>query len=197
MTALKPTQLPAADDINSDALEYLFAPDQPRTPEPPWVKMSGGPEPIARISPQIVRLQARVESLVGQIELTMQQLQAANYEVGYLKAKLADADHQLKLLADYRAKAALAILGEFEMAALKRQVADLESKLQQQTAPAEAPGEADSTTVANQRFSRLLASYGTSPARSSALGLHNLALMPFIYLLMLGFAATILATILN
>jgi hypothetical protein len=197
MSALKPTQLPAVDDINSDALEYLFAPDQPRTPEPPWVKMSGGPEPVARISPQIVRLQAKVESLVGQIELTMQQLQSANYEVGYLKAKLADADQQLKLLADYRAKAALAILGEFEMAALKRQIVDLESKLQQLAPPAKSPTEADSALVANQRLSRLFATYGSSPSRSSAFGLHNLALMPFIYLLMLGFAAAILATILN
>ena len=194
MSALKPTQLPAGDDINSDALEYLFAPTQPMSPEPPWVKMAGGPEPVARISPQVVRLQARVESLVGQIELIMQQLQSANYEVGYLKAKLADADENLKLLADYRAKAALTILGQHEIIRLKQQVQELESKLIAGTVQASGP---ESLGVSNERLSKLLSRYGGAPHKNSSFSLHNLALMPAIYVLMIGFAAAVLATILN
>ncbi len=119
-------QRPATDDIDQDSLEYLFGRKKPTTP---WVKIAREPEPIARISPEMVRLQAKLETFAMQMETMMYQLNKAHVDLGMAKAQLADKNEQLVLFAEYRAKAAYVVIADAERTVLKERIADLEMQL--------------------------------------------------------------------
>lgn len=120
------SQIPTTNDIDQDSLEYLFG---RRRQAAPWVKIAREPEPVARISPEMVRLQAKVETFAAQIEMMLNQLHKANIELGYAKAQLSEKTEQLTLLAEYRAKAAFVVAAEAERTILKERIADLEMQL--------------------------------------------------------------------
>ena len=120
------TQMPAADDIDGDSLEYLFGRRKMPTP---WVKMAKEPEPIARISPEMVRLQAKAETIAAQLDSVLNQLQRAHVELGFTKAQLTDKTEKLKLFAEYRAKAAWVVAAETERVVLNERISDLELQL--------------------------------------------------------------------
>jgi hypothetical protein len=123
-------QRPASDDINPDALEYLFAQkDAPQ--KTPWVKVAGEVhnEPVARITPEYIRLQTRVEMLKGIVELTNDQLHEAHHEIGKLSAELARRDVLLQELSDYRAKAAMMIAYQRKAELLQNRVAELQQAI--------------------------------------------------------------------
>jgi hypothetical protein len=123
-------QRPASDDINPDALEYLFA--QNNTPQKtPWVKVAGEShnEPIARITPEYIRLQTRVDMLKAIVELTNEQLHEAHHKIGVLTAELARRDVLLKELSDYRAKAAMTIAYQRQSEMLQTRVEELQDAI--------------------------------------------------------------------
>jgi hypothetical protein len=123
-------QRPAADDINPDALEYLFANKvQDNTP---WVRIAGEAqsEPVARITPEYIRLQTRVEILKGIVELTNEQLHEAHHQIGMQAAELARRDVLLQELSDYRAKAAMSIAYQRQNDLLRNRVEELQQAVQ-------------------------------------------------------------------
>lgn len=123
-------QVPAADDINPDSLEYLFAQSGPKRGKTPWVEMAGGSEqPVARITPEYVRLNTKVELLKGALELTQEQLHEAHHRMGMLAAELARRDELLKELADYRVRAALTIGYQRQNELLRTHVNELNAQL--------------------------------------------------------------------
>ncbi len=128
-------QRPASDDINPDALEYLFG-QKKLGRATPWVEMAGDPEPVVRITPEYIRLQTRVEILKATIELTSEQLHEAHHKIGMLAAELARRDLVLKELSEYRAKAAMAVaygrhneLLQLQITGLKNELAKEQAKL--------------------------------------------------------------------
>lgn len=123
-------QRPASDDINPDALDYLF--DQKAPDKTPWVRMAGEvqSEPVARITPEYVRLQTRVEVLKGIVELTNEQLHEAHHKIGMQAAELARRDEQLRDLSDYRAKAAMAVAYQRQNDMLRTRIEELQQAIE-------------------------------------------------------------------
>ncbi|HEY9791428.1 MAG TPA: hypothetical protein V6D22_13575 [Candidatus Obscuribacterales bacterium] len=121
-------QSPAADDIDPDSLEYLFGQKLGRG-DVPWVKIVREPEPVARISPEMIRLQAKLEMLVTQLEIYAGKLTAAHHELGFARAEIAEKDKQLTLMEYYRARAAKAIASDVELEQLRMRVCELEQQL--------------------------------------------------------------------
>lgn len=146
-------QLPASDDINPDALEYLFAQSMPKRGKTPWVEMVGGNEQVARITPEYVRLNTKVELLKGALEHNQEQLHEAHHKMGMLAAELARRDERLKELADYRVRAAMAIGYERQNAMLRSQITELQAQIEALVAvvsnkvPAQSQGYAAETTT--------------------------------------------------
>ena len=130
MQRLDHWQRPAKDDINPDALEYLF--QQAVPDKTPWVRMANdsAAEPVARITPEYVRLQTRVEILKGIVQLTNDQLHEAHHKIGMQAAELARRDVLLGELNDYRAKAAMSIAYQRHNELLKNRVTELEAAVQ-------------------------------------------------------------------
>lgn len=181
-------QTPAADDINPDALEYLFG--QTKSTRTPWVEMVGESEPVARITPAYIRLQTKVEVFKGALELTQEQLQEAHHKIGMLSAELARRDVLLKELADYRVRAAMAIGFERQnklmQAALEELVTELEN----------VKGEAKTAETSNWVVLESV------PVHAETYRVKNERTFGFPYgilnaLLVLGFAICVLATILH
>jgi len=123
-------QRPASDDINPDALEYLFG-QKKLGRVTPWVEMAADPEPVVRITPEYIRLQTRVEILKATIELTSEQLHDAHHKIGMLAAELARRDLLLKELTEYRAKAAMAVAYGRHNELLQLQITGLKNELEQ------------------------------------------------------------------
>jgi hypothetical protein len=130
MQRLDNWQRPATDDINPDALEYLFQKSVPE--KTPWVRMANeaAAEPVARITPEYIRLQTRVEILKGIVSLTNEQLHEAHHKIGMLSAELARRDILLGELSDYRARAAMSIAYERQNELLKTRVEELQQAIQ-------------------------------------------------------------------
>lgn len=123
-------QRPASDDINPDALDYLFAQKAPD--KTPWVRMAGEAqsEPVARITPEYIRLQTRVETLKGIVELTNEQLYEAHHRIGMQAAELARCNEQLRDLSDYRAKAAMAVAYQRQNDMLRTRIEELQQAIE-------------------------------------------------------------------
>lgn len=174
-------QRPSSDDINPDALEYLFAPKAPS--KTPWVEIVSEGQPVIRITPEYVRLQTKVEVLKGALELTSEQLHESHRQIGRLAAEVARKDELLQELADYRAKAAIGIASIRHNQLLREKIDDLLARAELTKSGAE-PVVADHPITAD----------------NYRVGKEKFAPFPFlvlITLLMLGFAATVLLTILQ
>jgi hypothetical protein len=118
-------QRPAADDINPDALEYLFEKSKPSANA--WQQVAGDSnEPVARITPAYIRLQTKVEVLKGALELTNEQLHEAHHKIGMLSAELSRREVMLRELSDYRAKAAFAVGYERQNAMMRERIQELQ-----------------------------------------------------------------------
>lgn len=102
MAGVETWQQPAADDINPDALEYLFTAPGLRTGSPPWVDVIAQPDPAARPTPEMLRLQTKIEMLAAEVELLSTRLQQANCQVGYLTAELAQKQQVMETLPQLR-----------------------------------------------------------------------------------------------
>jgi hypothetical protein len=192
-------QLPAVDDIDSDSLEYLFSRKRQRG-EAPWVKLVPDPEPVARVTPEMIRLQAKLETLSAQLEIYSSKLLRANQELGYVRAQLTERDQQLELQAEYRARAAMTIMSDVERAHLQERVADLEVQLREAlnrpqpikvvhvpaASPASNPDAPALLPVPAQPISYL------APRYSSGSIANVITPMPIIYLVSLTLAALVL-----
>ncbi len=124
MREIETWQIPAADDISPDGLEYLFSSQYPPDPEPPWVRVSVEPACISEPVPGEISLKARIEVLSQKLKVMSGELQSATFQIGYLKGRLAEREEELKQLPDYRARAARSVLTE-------RQLVSLQSELEQ------------------------------------------------------------------
>jgi hypothetical protein len=208
-------QLPSADDIDPDSLEYLLAPKRLRG-DAPWVRIVRDPEPVARIGPEMIRLQAKLEALVGQLEIFTNKLAKSNHELGFARAQIAERDKQLELQAEYRVRAAVAIMSDLEKERLVRRIAELEELVVALVAD-EAKRPALAETPSPQAPETLIApAAGHMPAvdQMPAAGQRNrglermlsrhsaeergfdLPLMPITYFLVVAFAAMVMLTIL-
>lgn len=77
----------------------------------------------------MIRLQAKLETLVSQLELFANKLNRAHHDIGFLQAQLAEKDKQLELQSEYRARAAVAIMSDVERHHMKERIDDLEQQL--------------------------------------------------------------------
>ena len=117
MSELGTWQVPAADDISPDALEYFFRPKYRPQEEPPWVKVCFEPEDSANNAvPEPARLSATIDILSHRLQTMSVQLQSATYEIGYLRGRLAEKEQELKQMSEFRVKAGQA---NFSQIALK------------------------------------------------------------------------------
>ena len=186
-------QTPAADDIDQDSLEYLFGGHGQRSAKDvPWVKVAKEPEPVARISPAMIRLQAKVETLVAQLELVSTKLENANLQLGYTRAQLADKEEQLKVMAKYRARAAKAIMSDAEHVRLIDRIAELELQLEDMIDA----GAATPFEVMEGRTNSLSADAEYYLYRAERCPAPGVPVMPVIYVSVVVFAALVLTTIL-
>lgn len=97
MAGVETWRRPASDDINPDALEYLLSSqDGMRASSPPWVDIISEPEPAPNKSPEMMRLQTKVEMLAGEVDLLAARLQQSNLQIGFLLAQLAERDSRLE-----------------------------------------------------------------------------------------------------
>ena len=117
-------QRPAHDDINPDALEYLFEKSKPSSNA--WQQVGEGQEPVARITPAYIRLQTKVDVLKGALELTSEQLHEAHHKIGMLTAELSRRDVMLRELSDYRTKAAFAVAYERQNVLMRKRIQELQ-----------------------------------------------------------------------
>jgi len=187
-------QSPSSDDINPDALEYLFNQKQ-SSRKTPWVEMASEPEPVVRITPEYIRLQTRVEILKGTIELTSSQLQEAHFKIGMLSAELARRDDQLRELSEYRVRAAMAVAyarhNELLQSALDQTKRELTESLAKHTDLA--AGGALAAFASTPDLDRVTAdNYRIAKSKNFS--------FPFLLLnslLMIGFATAVLITILR
>ncbi len=108
MAGMETWQRPASDDINPDALEYLFAPTTERSASPPWVEIISQPEPTSRQRPELGRLQAKVEILAAEVDLLSNRLQSANCTIGCLQSQLEEREKLLQNLPELRSVASKA-----------------------------------------------------------------------------------------
>ncbi len=189
-------QRPASDDINPDALEYLFS-RKKHNRTTPWVEMASEPEPVVRITPEYIRLQTRVEILKATIELTSTQLQEAHHKIGMLAAELARGEAQIKELTDFRAKAAMAIAHARQNELLQLQVVSLRDALALAEAKpriAAAPVVSTLSAVVLTRQLDKVTAENYRPVNAKDFSFPFLLLN---FLLVLGFATAVLITILH
>lgn len=189
------TQLPAADDIDQDSLDYLFG---PRLTATPWVRMAREPEPVARISPEIVRVQAKLEALAAQLEVVSTKLQSAHHDLGYARAQLAEKDEQLKQMAEYRLRAAQAIMGDIEREQLRDRVLVLEAQLVELLQGESTDSPSDNHGISSPPTDGIGHNYDLERAldRHRTFVGTGFPLMLATYLLMICFAIVVLLTVL-
>jgi len=121
-------QSPAADDISTEALEYLFTPRYRPEEEPPWVKVSIEPEELPK-EIDVPRMQAKMEVLTQRVRDLTVQMQTTAYHVGFLKGKLVEKEEQLKQLPELRLKAAKSVAMAVELESLRESYEQLEGQL--------------------------------------------------------------------
>jgi hypothetical protein len=184
-------QRPASDDINPDALEYLFSNGKPQSQ---WEALAQAEqEPVARITPAYIRLQTKVEVLKGALELTGEQLHEAHHKIGMLAAELSRRDEKLKELNDYRAKAAMSVFYERQNDLMRMALEEMEKLT---AAKGEPRCDVDHASIA--------AGYAAAVDRIDASNYKPKNVKTFCFpsltlntLMVLGFAAAVLATILH
>lgn len=192
MSAMETWQRPAADDINPDALEYLFEGTRGRVVEIPWVRAAREPEPVARKGIEQIRLESKVEVLLGQIDLLTSQLQLVNCELGYAKAVLDEREQGLKSLSEYRARAARAILGDVQNEMLRKKVVELEGQVAVLLGGNSFSLESDADSL---RAPAGLSSVDMSRIARSGQKSFSFPLMPITYVLILALASMMLFAI--
>lgn len=133
MSELGTWQTPAADDISPDALEYLFSPKFRPQEEPPWVKVSIEPAPEQEcalpVAPETIRMNAKVEVLGQRLQQVSVQLQTANFQIGYLKGRLLEKEEALKMLPEFRFRAAKALVTETALHVEREKTEELAARI--------------------------------------------------------------------
>lgn len=127
------SQIPAPDDVGLDAFDDFF--NIPASLESEEIIeeiiIDASPElsQEADQSRESLVSSERISGLEQQLKDASKQLQAACLQIGYLKGQLAERDEQLRLLPDYRAQAARAIVSEVEGRKMQEHIVALETEL--------------------------------------------------------------------
>lgn len=124
MILVETSQLPSADDITIDSLEYLFAPASEATSCPvPWVEIVSENE----LAENPVSKESEMSGLLErQLKETQEQLQRVCILLGYTQGLLHERDEQLKVLPDLRFRAAESIALKVQLEKAQAKVRELE-----------------------------------------------------------------------
>ena len=121
------SQVPCAEDINFDSLEYLFGAASKAAPEAevPWVDIEAESESTTREA----QLQVAIRILQKQNHEHLNHINTLYILIGYMQAHLHEKDEQLKLLPDLRFKAAESVAWRLESERVKEKAEELQKEI--------------------------------------------------------------------
>lgn len=122
------SQLPCPEDISFDSLEYLFGSASQDTPKAnvPWVEIAESNDNTSVEA----QLQVAVKILQKQNQNFLNQINTLHILIGYMQALLHENDKELKLLADWRFKAAESVAWRLESERHKEKVEELQREIE-------------------------------------------------------------------
>lgn len=130
MLIVESSQLPAADDISFESLEYLFGPAKETVKSSiPWVEIADQNQEQVR---QLHELQGKTMLLEQQLQNSQTQLQRVCILIGYMQGLLNEKEEALKALPDLRFRAAESVGLRLELGRSKEKIQELEADLQRQ-----------------------------------------------------------------